>query len=177
MAQRGTAIVLIGFMGTGKSSVGRALAQRTGLPRFDTDQMVMRSFGLSVAEIFSNCGEGKFRAAEDQALANVPLCPAVVVTGGGILLRPANGELVRRLGVVVNLVADFETLIERLQRRSPRPLLQTADPRATALELLRIRQPLYDAAADVTVDTSSLTHAQVADEILSRTKEIRFHAS
>ncbi len=177
MAQRGTAIVLIGFMGTGKSSVGRALAQRTGLPRFDTDQMVMRSFGLSVAEIFNKCGEEVFRAAEDQALAKVPLCPAVVVTGGGILLRPANVKLVRHLGVVVNLVADFETLIERLRRRSTRPLLQTADPRATALELLRIRQPLYDAAADVTVDTSSLTHEQVADKILSRTEEIRFHAS
>ncbi len=177
MAQRGTAIVLIGFMGTGKSSVGRALAQRTGLPRFDTDQMVMRSLGLSVAEIFNNCGEEMFRAAEDQALANVPLCPAVVVTGGGILLRPANVELVRHLGVVVNLVADFETLIERLQRHSTRPLLQTADPRATALELLRIRQPLYDAAANVTIDTSLLTHEQVADEILSRTEGIRFHAS
>lgn len=177
MAQRGAAIVLIGFMGTGKSSVGRALAQRTGLPRFDTDQMVMRSFGLSVAEIFANCGEAAFRAAEDQALADVPFCPSVVVTGGGILLRPANLELVRHLGVVVNLVADFETLIERLQRRSTRPLLHTADPRATALDLLRVRQPLYDATADLTVDTSALTHEQVADEILSRTEQIRLHAS
>ncbi len=177
MAQRGAAIVLIGFMGTGKSSVGRALAQRTGLPRFDTDQMVMRSFGHSVAEIFANCGEAAFRAAEDQALANVPLYPAVVVTGGGILLRPANVELVRHLGVVVNLIADFETLIERLQGRSTRPMLHTADPRATTLELLRIRQPLYDTTADVTVDTSSLTHEQVADEILSRTEQIRLHAN
>ncbi len=177
MAERGAAIVLIGFMGTGKSSVGRALAQRTGLPRFDTDQMVMQDFCLSVAEIFTNCGEAAFRAAEDQALARVPVCPAVVVTGGGILLRPANVELVRHLGVVFNLVADFETLIERLQRRSARPLLQTADPRATALDLLRTRQPLYDAAADVTVDTSALTHDEVADEILVRTEQIRLHAS
>lgn len=162
-------------MGSGKSSVGRALARRTGLPRFDTDQMVMRHFGGSIADIFASCGEAAFRAGEDEALRNVPSCPAIVVTGGGILLSPTNREIVRRLGLVVNLVADFEILVERLQRRSTRPLLQTQDPRATALDLLRIRQPLYKAAADVTVDTSALTHDEVASEILRRTEEIRFH--
>ncbi len=177
MAEGGAAIVLIGFMGTGKSSVGRVLAQRTGLPRFDTDQMVTKQFGRTIAEIFTDCGEAAFRAAEAEALTKVPASPAIVVTGGGILLRSSNREIVRRLGIVVNLVADFETLIERLERRSTRPLLQTGDPRATALDLLRIRQPLYDAAADLTVDTSALTHDELADEILSRTDEIRLRGS
>ncbi|MBA3272848.1 MAG: shikimate kinase [Chthoniobacterales bacterium] len=173
MAQRGAAIVLIGFMGTGKSSVGRALAQRTGLSRYDTDQMVMQRFGVSIAEIFARCGETAFRDAEVEALEQIPRSRAIIVTGGGIVLRSQNVETIRRLGVVVNLVAAFDTLMERLQRRSTRPLLQTENPRATALELLRVRQPLYESAADVTVDTSALTHDEVADEILSQTEEIR----
>ncbi len=175
MAQRGAAIVLIGFMGTGKSSVGRALAQRTGLPRFDTDQMVMTHFGLTIPEIFTNYGEAAFRDAEDNALARVPRSSVVLVTGGGIVLRPANVQTIRGLGIVVNLVAEFETLIARLQRRPTRPLLQTENPRATALELLRARAPLYNGAADVTVDTSALTHDEVADEILTRIQEIQLN--
>ncbi|CAN5451164.1 shikimate kinase [soil metagenome] len=173
MAQRGAAIVLVGFMGTGKSSVGRVLAQRAGLSRYDTDQMVMRRFGLTIAEIFAQRGETAFREAEVQALQQIPRSQAIIVTGGGIVLRSGNVQTIRRLGVVVNLVADFDTLIERLQRRSARPLLQTENPRATALELLRVRQPLYQSAADVTVDTSALTHDEVADKILSQTEKLR----
>jgi shikimate kinase len=97
------------------------------------------------------------------------------VTGGGIILRPGNVQTIRELGIVVNLVADFEKLIQRLQRRATRPLLQTQNPRATALELLRTREPLYNAAADITVDTSALTHDEVADQILTRIQGIQFN--
>jgi shikimate kinase len=154
-------------MGTGKSSVGRELARRTGLPRYDTDEMVSKCFGAPVAEIFAQHGEQAFRDAEAEALGELPAEAAVIVTGGGALLRDGSVEKVRRLGAVVQLTADLETLFARLSRRATRPLLQTADPRATIQELLRKREPLYRAAADFTVDTSNLSHDQVADAVLA----------
>ena len=167
MKERGDAIVLIGFMGAGKSSVGRTLARMTGLPRFDTDEMVAARFGLTVSEIFESRGEEVFRGAEAEALREVSgKRGAIITTGGGILLRPENADLVRQLGTVVHLEADEETLFRRINRRTTRPLLRTENPRATLKELFRVRLPLYRAAADLEVDTSLLTHDEVAKKIL-----------
>jgi shikimate kinase len=167
MKERGQSIVLIGFMGAGKSSTGRALARKTGLPRFDTDEIVAGRFGLSVTEIFVQFGEEKFRDAETEALRQLSeTAPAIIVTGGGIVLRPENVEMLRKLGGVVSLEADEETLFGRISRRATRPLMQTDNPRATLAELLRVRAPLYHAVADVRLDTSRLTHDEVADAIL-----------
>ena len=166
---RGQSIVLIGFMGTGKSSIGRTLARRTGLPRFDTDEMISTRFGLPVAEIFARVGEDKFRDAETETLTQFSdAAPAIIVTGGGIVLRPGNVKMLRDLGRVVSLEADEDTLFRRISRRATRPLLQTENPRATLTELLRVREPLYRGAADVRVDTSRLTHDEVAEAILRR---------
>ncbi|PZR71172.1 MAG: shikimate kinase [Chthoniobacterales bacterium] len=163
----GQSIVLIGFMGTGKSSTGRVLARLTGLPRFDTDEMVSTRFGLPVSEIFAKFGEEKFRDAETEALAQLADgAPAIVVTGGGIVLRGENVKKLRALGRVVCLEADEETLFRRISRRATRPLLQTENPRATMVELLRVREPLYRGVADVRIDTSSVSHDEVADAIL-----------
>jgi shikimate kinase len=175
MAERGEAIVLIGFMGSGKSSAGRALAARTGLPRYDTDEMVAARYGLSIAEIFAQHGEEAFRAAETAALAQVPQGAAIVVTGGGIVMRAENVECLRRFGIIVHLTADEETLFARVSRRQTRPLLQTENPRQTLSELLRVRAPLYHQAADWTVDTSELRHEEVADQILEQIGELRLH--
>jgi shikimate kinase len=173
MTGRGQSIVLIGFMGVGKSSTGKALARKTGLPCFDTDEIVAGRFGLLVTEIFARFGEEKFRDAETEALGQLSLAtPAIVVTGGGIVLRPENVKILRALGRVVGLEADEETLFRRISRRANRPLLQTENPRATLLELLRVRDPLYRAAADVRLDTSRLTHDEVADEVLKRIEEL-----
>ena len=145
----------------------RALARKTGLPLFDTDEIVSKRFGLSVTEIFVRLGEEEFRDAETEALRQLSeSAPAIIVTGGGIVLRPENVKMLRELGKVVNLEADEETLFRRISRRATRPLLQTENPRATLTELLRVRDPLYRAAADVRLDTSRLTHDQVADAIL-----------
>ena len=173
MAERGEAIVLIGFMGTGKSSVGRALAQLTGLRRYDTDQIIAQRFGMPIAQIFVQHGETAFRDAEGEALDELPNYAAIIVTGGGAVLRPAHVDKIRRLGVVAQLTADFETLLERLARRSTRPLLQTADPRKTVEELLAAREPLYRAVADFTVDTSRLRHEEVAERVLAGIEEVR----
>ena len=168
MKERGDAIVLIGFMGAGKSSVGRTLARMSGLPRFDTDEMVAARFGLTISEIFESQGEEAFRRAEAEALRELAgKRGAIITTGGGILLRPENADLVRQLGTVVHLEADEETLFRRINRRTTRPLLRTENPRATLTELLQLRMPLYQAAADIEVDTSHLTHDQVAKKILN----------
>jgi shikimate kinase len=169
MTGRGQSIVLIGFMGAGKSSAGKALAFKTGLPRYDTDEMISKRFRLPVAEIFAQFGEEKFRDAETDALKQLALgAPAIIVTGGGIVLRPENVKMLRELGTVVSLEADEETLFRRISRRPTRPLLQTENPRATMMELLGRREPLYHEAADVRLDTSLLGHDELADAILQR---------
>src|ERR1044071_5930811 len=124
MKKRGNDIVLIGFMGAGKSSVGRTLARLTGLPRFDTDELVAAQFGLTIPEIFAKHGEEKFREDETAALENLSdKGQAIIVTGGGIVLRPENVARLRELGRVFYLSADEETLFARISRSGTRPVL------------------------------------------------------
>jgi shikimate kinase len=163
---RGNGIVLIGFMGAGKSAAGRALAVRKALPLYDTDRMVAARFGLDINTIFARFGEESFRDAESEALDAIPMREVVVVTGGGLVLRPENVQKLRRLGTIVHLVADEATLFKRVSRRETRPLLQTANPRDTLATLLQIRTPLYEKAADVAVNTSDLSHEAAVEAIL-----------
>jgi shikimate kinase len=166
-------IVLVGMMGAGKSSVGRCLQRRTGLARMDTDEMVAEQFGLSIPQIFETHGEQKFRDAETEALSNLAHDRSMVmVTGGGIVLRPQNIGLLKQLGTIVWLNADEATLFERASRRNDRPLLQNENPRTAFSKLLRERLPLYRSAADFEVDTSRMTHDEVAEAILSKLEEL-----
>lgn len=160
-------IVLIGFMGTGKSSVGRRLAQATGWPRFDTDQMIATALGMSITKIFARLGEEEFREQESRALEKLDRKQlSIIVTGGGVVLRPTNVVRLHELGTVFCLTADLSTLVQRLARRSHRPLLEETENRAATIEaLLRERQPLYERAADIIIDTTSLSHDQVAQSI------------
>ena len=162
-------IVLIGMMGAGKSSVGRCLQRRTGLARVDIDETVSTEFGMPIAEIFRTRGEERFRDAETEALRKLaPARSTIVVTGGGIVLRPENVDLLKKLGTIVWLTADEATLFQRASRRNDRPLLQKENPQAVFSELYKQRQPLYAAAADFEIDTSAKTHDEVAEEILSK---------
>lgn len=173
MTGRGRAIVLIGFMGSGKSSVGRTISRKTGWPRFDTDEIVSARIGRPIPEIFAEFGEEKFREAETKALKGLSaVAPGVIVTGGGIVLRPENVGLLRGLGTLVYLEADEETLFQRVSRRATRPLLQTENPRVTLTELLRMRLPLYRQAADFQIDTSRLSHDEVAEAILTKMESL-----
>lgn len=172
MTATANAVVLVGFSGSGKSSVGRELATRTGLPRYDTDEMVRARFDLPIAEIFSRHGEEAFREAETVALREIPRERAIVVTGGGIVLRDENVAMLRALGTIVHLSADEETLFARISRRSTRPLLRTANPRQTLAELLRVREPLYRSVAAVTIDTTTRTHGEVATAALEQVAAI-----
>jgi shikimate kinase len=166
-------IVLIGMMGAGKSSVGRCLQRLTGLARLDTDGILATEFGIPTAQIFSTHGEEKFREAETNLLRKLaPDRPTIVVTGGGIVVRPVNVDLLKRLGAVIWLTADEAILFERATRRNDRPLLQKENPRAVYSELLRQREPLYAAAADFRIETSGKTHDEVAETILRQLEEV-----
>jgi shikimate kinase len=169
---RGKSIVLIGMMGAGKSSVGRSLQHHAGLDLFDLDKTVAKSFNLTIPEIFEKFGEEKFREAETAALREfAPERPTIVVTGGGTILRNENVDLLKRLGFIVWLQADEGTLFERASRRGNRPLLRTENPRARMEALLAERTPLYERAADFRVDTSQMSHDEVANWILARIEE------
>jgi len=162
------AIALIGFMGAGKSAVGRELSRRTGWPRHDTDEMIRGQFGISIPDIFARHGELAFRDAETTLLKTLqPGLGGIVVTGGGIVLREENVRLLRRMGRIIWLDADEEILWQRASRHSTRPLLQTPDPRARFAELLRERLPLYQTATDYRINTSSSSIAEVTNEIIS----------
>ncbi len=163
-------LVLIGPMGSGKSSVAREIARTTGRRWVDTDKLVVDQAGRSIAEIFTSEGEEHFRDQEAAALRSLaPGTGLVVATGGGIVTRPDNVVLLQRLGIVVWLTAREEVLFERVSRNRRRPLLHTADPRATLRDLLARRQPLYEACAHLSIDTSDAPHARLAETILART--------
>jgi shikimate kinase len=155
------------MMGMGKSVVGKALEQKTGLPRFDTDEIISSKSKMPIREIFSTHGEEHFRNLETETLRSMSLEePAIIVTGGGIVLRAENMDLLRQLGTVVWLDADEATLRTRIRGLSDRPLLQTANPRAALSELLAAREPLYRRAADLRVDVSQRNPQQIAELIL-----------
>lgn len=160
-------LVLIGFMGCGKSSVGRRLSGLTGHRFVDLDELITQSDGRSISEIFSHRGESYFRDLEQRALEDlVGVCGIVLSTGGGLVLRPANRETLKRIGVVAWLDADPEILFERAMRSGRRPLLQTDDPKGTFDELLGVRRNLYEMAADFRVDSSRLSHDEAAQTLL-----------
>ena len=165
-------LVLIGPMGSGKSSVARELAGKTGRLWKDTDRLVVARANASVAAIFAAHGEAYFRALETAALGSLAARTGLVIaTGGGIVTREENRTLLRELGVVVWLTAREEVLFARVSRNHRRPLLHTADPRATLRDLLAQRQTLYRACAHLTVDTSDEPHARVADTILMAARD------
>jgi len=173
MKKRGDAIVLIGFMGAGKSSVGRTLARLTGLGRFDTDEMIANRFGLSISEIFEAQGEEKFREAETELLRGMQTEEQmVIVTGGGIVLRKKNVQILKKQTVIVWLDGDDETLFARASRKKNRPLLQTNNPRKSFSEILGARRPVYANIADIRVDTSVLTDEEVAVAILAKLRRM-----
>jgi shikimate kinase len=169
----GKSIVLIGMMGAGKSSVGRCLQRRTGLALFDTDKIVESKLGISISEIFSKYGEERFREEESAALRELAINQqGIIVTGGGAVLRDGNIDLLKGIGTVVWLQADEEVLFERASRRADRPLLKTENPREVFSKMLHARRPVYAKIADVRVDTSALTHEEVADAILGKMEEL-----
>ncbi len=157
-------IVLTGFMAAGKTAVGRRLARRLGRPFIDTDALIEERARRTIAEIFASDGEQEFRRLEREVVASLaPSEPAVIATGGGTFVDPQNRERLQKLGVVVFLVTGIETVLERIQRNTGRPL---AGDRAQLEKLLAERMPAYR-KADVWVETDGLTVEQAAARVLA----------
>jgi shikimate kinase len=169
----GKSIALIGMMGVGKSSVAQCLRRRTGLALHDTDEIVAANFGMPISEIFPKFGEPRFRQAETDALRSLATIEqTIIVTGGGVVVRNENVELLKRLGVIVWLDADEETLFARASRKRNRPLLHTKHPRKAFSQILGARRILYANIADIRVDTSVFTDEEVAVAILAKLRRM-----
>ena len=159
--------MLTGFMGTGKSEVGRRLAQRLGRSFVDTDQLVEERAGKRVAAIFADDGEAVFRRLEREAVVDAAGRTGVVIAvGGGAVLDPENVRHLQQSGVLIHLTARPEVILDRVGDARSRPLLRQ-NPRGTVARLLEEREPAYAAAADMTVDTSERTADEVVGEIQS----------
>jgi shikimate kinase len=156
-------IFLIGFMGAGKSTVARLVAERTGRPFIDLDNLIEASEGCSVREIFENQGEAHFREVESAALASIPdRPPSIIACGGGVVLSDANRAELRRRGMVVYLRVSAGETLARVGADGTRPLLSGHGGALAATKLLDARESLYAAVADITIDTVGRTPGEVA---------------
>ena len=167
----GRSVVLVGMMGAGKTSVGKRLAAKLGLPFVDADAEIEAGAQLTVPEIFARFGEAYFRDGERKVIARLLNAgPQVLATGGGAFMSRATRENIAAHGVSIWLNPDFGVLLARVRKKSNRPLLQTADPEQTLRRLLQERAPIY-ALADFTVDTRDGPHDAVVDIVLRRLAE------
>lgn len=163
----GRPIVLVGMMGAGKTTVGRRLATRLGRRFLDSDEEIEKAAQMTIPEIFAQRGEAEFRAGESRVLSRLlKENDVVLATGGGAFVNLETRALIKSAAVSVWLKADLDVLFERVSRRSNRPLLKTADPKATLQKLIEDRYPIY-ADADLTVLSRDVPQDSVAADVIS----------
>lgn len=164
-------LVLIGFMGSGKTSVGRKLSYRMRRTVEDTDKLIERQQGRSIGEIFATDGEAYFRQLETGLLKELgdKSQGKIYSVGGGTPVRPENRELLRRLGTVVYLRVRPETVYQRLKNDTTRPLLQCDDPLGRITELLEQRREAYESCADIVIDADSADLEEIVKKIEEET--------
>lgn len=161
--RRGMNVVLIGLMGSGKSSVGRLVSQKLGFGFADTDTIITENAGMTIPEIFALEGEAGFRKRETEALRSLSGKQGMIIaTGGGIVTQPENIPMLHQLGYVVWLNANPKTLLHRTSYSDDRPLLRNANPEATLSDLLEARKALYQDACDLRITTDDLSSQDVA---------------
>lgn len=158
-------IVLIGFMGTGKSSLGKQLARRLGYRFIDTDSAIEEVTGKTIEQIFRKDGEIRFRSEENLLAGKLAKKSGLVIaTGGGMVLNPENVALLKQNGVLIQLRADPEVILQRVKQKRRRPLLRKGDLRETVLNLLQKRDGCYD-VAEFMVDTGKLSFGDALTEM------------
>ncbi|NTV48372.1 MAG: shikimate kinase [Geobacteraceae bacterium] len=164
-------LIMTGFMGSGKSTVGKIVAERLGYRFIDLDAEIVAAAGCSVNDIFANKGEPEFRALESSTLEQILSAEerCVVATGGGAVICQQNRTLMRRRGVIINLMVTLEQMLVRLSGCSDRPLLAGDDAAKRAETLMNEREQFY-ADADIRIDTDGKSVEDVAAEILCRLK-------
>jgi shikimate kinase len=160
-------IVLVGMMASGKTSVGKLLAQRIGIPFVDADQEIETAAQMSVPEIFQHHGEAYFRDGERRVIARIlKNGPRVLATGGGAYMNIESRKAIEERGVSIWLKADADTLLRRARRRGNRPLLHNGDPETVIKQLMEVRYPVY-ALADMTVESRDGPHEATVDDVIS----------
>lgn len=168
-------VVLIGFMGCGKTTLGAHLARMLGFKFVDMDELIVKKAGCPITEIFARDGEAGFRRMESAVLDELLTAEHMVIsTGGGVVTVPENVARLQELGFVVWLNVPESAIWSRVSRNRSRPLLRTANPRQTVHDLLEQRLPLYAAAADLEADTRDLTPTEAAYGI---SESVRHHFS
>lgn len=156
----GRSIVLVGMMGAGKSSIGRRLASRLGIPFIDADTEIESAAGMTIPEIFEKHGEPYFRAGEARVIARLlDNGPQVLATGGGSVMDPQTRALIGQKGISIWLKADIDVLLKRTKRRNDRPLVEKIK------DLLPVREPIY-AQADIIIQSRDEPHDTIIDEIM-----------
>jgi shikimate kinase len=159
-------VVMVGLMGCGKSSVGRRLASKLGVPFIDADDEIEQAAGKSIKDIFADHGEAHFRDGERRVIARLLANgPQVLATGGGAFINPDTRAKIKESGISVWLKADLPILMRRVNKRETRPLLQTDDPEAVMRQLMTARYPIY-AEADITVESRDVPHDTIVSEVL-----------
>ena len=168
-----TSIALIGFMGSGKTVVGKALAGKLDRRFIELDSLIEERAGKSIAEIFQQDGEVAFRELEIEVTKNTAGNKnQVIACGGGIVLNKINIDRLKKDSVIVYLTAAPEVILKRISDDDSRPLLQVTDPAQTIQELLHFRKPFYERAADIKIDTSKLDVSSVVAQIINKVKQI-----
>jgi shikimate kinase len=159
-------IVLTGFMGTGKTAVGKVLSQKLGFVLVDADAEIEKEQKTTITDIFNRLGEAAFRDMESAMIKRLSVLKrAVLSTGGGAVLRAENMDALRGNWIVVCLAATPETILRRIGKSKNRPLLQVADPLQKIRELYDFRRPYYE-KADIIINTDGMGPLQVAEEII-----------
>ena len=163
---RDRSIVLVGLMGSGKSTIGRRLSQRLGMRFADADDEIERAAGMTISDIFARFGEAHFRDGERRVIARLLAGkPMILATGGGAFINEETRALILKDSVCVWLDADIPTLVERVGRRSHRPLLKDRDPGEVLRDLAAVRNPIY-AEAPLRVSSASTPHDHTVRAIL-----------
>lgn len=163
---RDRSIVLVGLMGSGKSTIGRRLAQRLGMRFADADDEIERAAGMTISDIFARFGEAHFRDGERRVISRLLAGrPMVLATGGGAFVNEETRALILHDSLCIWLDADIPTLVERVGRRSHRPLLKNRDPGEVLRELAAVRNPIY-AEAHLRVSSASTPHDHTVRAIL-----------
>lgn len=159
-------IVLIGFMGSGKSSVGMELSKALNMQYISTDDIIEKKEGMKIKEIFKIKGENYFREKEKEVIKEVSdVKGCVIATGGGIVLHWENVEHLKKGGKIFFLKAKPSVIYERIKGDKGRPLLNVANPLSAIRRILKTRMPLYRKAADYTIDTSAISIEEVVEKI------------
>lgn len=160
-------IALVGMMGAGKTTIGRRLAPRLGLPFRDADHEIEKAAGMTVAELFDRHGEASFRRGEALVIERLISGPPIVLaTGGGALTHEGTRKLLAERALTVWIRADLDVIVRRAARRGNRPLLKTGDPKEIIARLMAARAPFYE-RADIHIDSAAGPHARTVDAVFS----------